>query len=360
MHNNERFNFLLHKYLSDNIDIFEREEFFQLLDSGDFDHLINKELEHDLTLGTAGNNADLPPHIAQEIIRNIYNAEKNTTHLLPGRSSNQKWYWMAAASILLIAFSAYFFAMDHGTSNKSQFLSMIPSKTIIQKNTTDEVQTVHLSDGSTVSLYPGATLHYPRKFQESDREVYLEGGAFFQVAKNPAKPFLVYYNDIVTKVLGTSFSVNTNQQTGNVEVSVKTGRVLVSGNNKLLESASLPASVIVTRNQKAVYISDKRLLETALVDEPIPATSGETNAVGRRDHKSFVFDQEKLENIFKQLEDLYGIEIVVENTNLNNCVFTGDINGKDLFTQLKILCLTTNSSYEINGTKILISGKGCP
>ncbi|MBS1654030.1 MAG: DUF4974 domain-containing protein, partial [Bacteroidetes bacterium] len=76
-------------------------------------------------------------------------------------------------------------------------------------------------------------------------------------------------------------------------------------------------------------------------------------------HFRFNYEQEKLENIFDQLEATYGIEIIPENPNLNNCVFTGDLSGEDLFTKLKILCLTTQSSYEINGTRVLMKGHGC-
>jgi transmembrane sensor len=49
----------------------------------------------------------------------------------------------------------------------------------------------------------------------------------------------------------------------------------------------------------------------------------------------------------------------VENENLNNCLFTGDLSAQDLYTKLRILTLTINASYEINGTKILLKGEGC-
>lgn len=358
MNNNDRFNYLLEKYLADSIAIEEREEFFRLIASGSYDHSLNNQLERDLKLGFANSNADMPPHVAQEIIRNIYNSEKNTAQVLPIRNQYRKWYWIAAAVVMALAFSVYF-SFQVTKSKESQFLSLIPSETAIKKNTTGKIQRLSLDDGSVVSLFPNAILHFPKHFKDAKREVYLEGGAFFHVAKNPEKPFLVYYGHIVTKVLGTSFSVNLNPKTRNVEVSVRTGRVQVFENKRLMDATGFPASVIVTRNQKAVYFSDTRILETALVEKPSPAENISGNSGANNKNKVFVFDQEKLEKIFRQLEDLYGIEIVVENTNLNNCVFTGDISKKDLFTQLKIICLTTNSSYEINGTKILVTGKGC-
>ena len=352
-----RFNYLLNQYLKENMAAEEHDEFFTLLSSGEYDELLANSLHHDLEHGLPGNSNDLPPHIAQEIVRNIYQSEKNTVKVLPVKRPVRKMFSiMAAASIVAILVSVFFF-INKPSHKKTGFASLIPSTTIVKKNNTGKQEAVLLQDGTTVVLDPGSTLHYSKKFDGLQRQVYLEGSAFFQVAKNPEKPFLVYYNNIITKVLGTSFDIRTIDKTGNVEVSVKTGRVQVYENEKMMENDVPVSSVIVTPNQKAVYQAGKRLLETSLVAAPEPIIENSTKQTEKKN--LFVYDQEKLEDIFTEMEKVYGIEIVVENTNLNNCVFTGDVSNQDLFTKLKIICLTTNSSYEINGTKILVTGKGC-
>ena len=72
-----------------------------------------------------------------------------------------------------------------------------------------EAKTIQLPDGSVVMLSASAQLSYTKEFgKDSTREVWLSGGeAFFKVAKNPEKPFLVYCGEVVTKVLGTSFNI---------------------------------------------------------------------------------------------------------------------------------------------------------
>lgn len=362
MEKRDHFNYLLQQYTSGNISDDEQNELFELLSTSQFDSVLSNTILNELKEGRFDKSADLPPHIAHEIIRNIFKAEKNTAQILPiKKRSFRIWHWAAAASVILIALSVYFYRTSSKNFNRESFAAFIPGNTVSEYNSTQKEEVLTLSDGSRITLQPKSTLHYLRQFSGDKREVYLEGEAFFQITKNPQKPFLVYYNNIITKVLGTSFTINTNPQTGNVEVVVKTGRVQVSENEKLVKGHELNNAVIVTPNQKAIYKTEARLFETTLVENPQPIEDDEHTSIGTQpNHKeNFIYEQEKLLNVFKQLEERYGIEIITENANLNNCVFTGDVSDQDLYTKLKIICLTTNSSYEINGTKILIKGKGC-
>jgi transmembrane sensor len=361
MENSNRFTYLLQQYTSGNILDDELEELFELLSTAQFDSALSINIENELKEGSFDKSADLPPHVAQEIIRNIFKAEKNTAQILPiTKHLFRIWKWgAAAASVILIGLSVYFYSSEN--INEKTFASFIPNNTISQYNSTQKEEVLTLSDGSKIALQPKSTLHYPSQFSNGNREVYLEGEAFFQITKNPQKPFSVYYKNIITKVLGTSFTINTNLKTGNVEVVVKIGRVQVSENVKLVKGDVLKNAVIVTPNQKAIYKIDTRLFETTLVEkpEPIPDTKNANTGLQLNHKTTFIYEQEKLLNVFKEIEDRYGIEIITENANLNNCVFTGDVSGQDLYAKLKIICLTTKSSYEINGTKILIKGKGC-
>ncbi|MBN8719208.1 MAG: FecR family protein [Sediminibacterium magnilacihabitans] len=362
MNKAERFQYLLQRYVAGDITSAEHEELFEYLSAHEFDEQLGENILQDLANQQEYEQTDLPPHISQEIIHNIFAAEKNTQTILPvTKKVIPLWKWIAAASAILMVVSSYWFYIYKYSMHDRNFASIIPGTDLIQKNNTDTQQVILLNDGSKVFLRPKSTLHYPVSFNTTTREVYLEGEAFFEVAKNPKKPFLVFYNNIVTRVLGTSFTVNTNTETGNVEVSVRTGRVQVYENDRLLQSASSTKGVIVTPNQRAVYKHTNRAFEVTLVEAPQPIAANEQEPLNSNNFQpsAFIYEQEKLKNIFSQLEKAYGIEIVVENTNLYNCVFTGDISVSDLFTKLKIICLTTNSSFEINGTKILIKGKGC-
>lgn len=362
MRKNDRFSYLLQQYTSGNIPDNEQDELFEMLATSQYDVTLTGTIQKELKEGIFDKSADLPPHVAQEIVRNIFKAEKNTAQILPMQKPFiRRWHWVAAASIILISLSVYFYSGSGKSVTENSFASLIPSNNISEFNSTQKEETITLSDGSKITLQPNSTLHYPVTFSAGKRDVYLEGEAYFEITKNPQKPFLVYYHNIITKVLGTSFTINTNSKTGNVEVVVKTGRVQVSENEQLVKGDKINNAVIVTPNQKAIYKNDTRLFETTLVEKPEPVVEDDhlKYTPGNSQKETFVYEQEKLLNVFKQLEERYGIEIIPENANLNNCVFTGDISEQDLYTRLKIICLTTNSSYEINGTRILIKGKGC-
>lgn len=362
MPDQERFNYLLDLYVSGKLSAEQHDELFDLISKNRYDDLLGKHLLQDLKEGEHIHSAGLPPHIAQEIIRNIYQAEKDTIRILPvSKPRSIGWRWMAAASILLLMISASLYFVFTRKPAKNSFASFIPSNTLTQKNLTSLPKAISFADGSVVTLAPQSTLHFSKEFNGDKREVYLEGEAFFEVTKNPQQPFLVYYNDIVTKVLGTSFKINTNSKTGHIEVSVSTGRVQVFENDFLSPEKRPDIAVIVTPNQKAIYKKENRLFETTLVDEPraiIGADNADNSTVTGPTY-SFIFEQEKLSTVFKQIERSYGIEIVAENAAIHDCVFTGDVSTGDLYAKLKIICLTVNASYEINGTKILIKGKGC-
>jgi hypothetical protein len=63
--------------------------------------------------------------------------------------------------------------------------------------------------------------------------------------------------------------------------------------------------------------------------------------------------------VLKKLENAYGIQIIVENQMLNQCVFTADLNDLPLHTQLDLICKSVNASFEQRGTSIFINGEGC-
>lgn len=356
MNEQHRFSYLLNRFLSKTISPGEKDEFFDLLLSNDFDETLGQKINDDYLVSHEG--ADIPPHIAQEIIRNILVSEKKTLETIRDRKTvhRSRWLW-AAAAILAGMFLIGWLGNALIANHKPGFTSVIPDLSIRHTNSGNTSETIILPDKSAITLQPASTLHYPRKFTGTAREVYLEGTAFFNVTKNPNQPFFVYYNKVVTKVLGTSFEVGTNDRTGDVEVSVKSGRVQVFENSKLVEEHDKTASVIVMPNQKAIYKSSQGIFESTLVEHPQPVKlSNDPSSVKS---SSFVFEQAKLSSIFKLLEEVYAVSIVVENETIYNCVFSGDLLQQDLFEKLKVICLTINADYEINETKILIKGKGC-
>lgn len=228
----------------------------------------------------------------------------------------------------------------------------------VSENRTDSVQHIKLEDNSVVSLSPGSSISYPDKFDRNIREVQLDGDAFFEISKNPERPFFVYSGKLVTKVLGTSFRIKSNKYSNATEVEVVTGKVSVFENdfNSKTTTEQKPKSgqgVVLTPNQRVSYFEESGHLLTSIVDEPVIIP------VNKETELNLVFNNESFAEIIATLQKEYGIEIVFANDLLENCTFTGDISDIPLYDKLDLICKANSAGYEIKGTRILISGAGC-
>ena len=233
------------------------------------------------------------------------------------------------------------------------------NKLVTKKNETAESIQIRLSDNSLVTMSPGSEVTYPGEFEGGKREVQLKGNAFFQVTKNESKPFLVYSGKLITKVLGTSFWIKTNEKDMALEVEVVTGKVSVFENNTVKESDPDAMhtdknnnGVLLTPNQRVTYFSESGHLLTSIVAKPVVI---EDRKVPAKLH----FNNTPLPEIISVLQQEYGIEIVFANDRLEKCTFTGDVSDMSLYEKLDLICKSNSADYEVKGTRILISGEGC-
>ncbi len=269
-----------------------------------------------------------------------------------------RWQWMAAAAVLFtLAWGAYHLksstkpskALEMVATNKADHLQSYKNSTKIAQNYT-------LPDGSKNTLAPGSVISFKPNFDGETRDVYLTGKAFFNVTKNPDRPFHVHTGEVITKVLGTSFWVDGTKDSEAIEISVVSGKVSVSqkDNNPKTTASNIKDGVILTPNQKVKYTSQSHTFETGLVINPKPIVPKEVVV-----EELFIFQDVPVSEVIKKLEKTYGIEIIVDTDNLNGCLFKGNITQQPLFTKLDILCTSIDAHYEVRGTRILISGKGC-
>ncbi len=220
-----------------------------------------------------------------------------------------------------------------------------------------EVKIIYLPDSSQVILEPRSTLAVSRSFNLSNREVRLVGEAVFDVERDPALPFIVYSGNMAAKVLGTRFRVKAVQPGQPVEVDVQSGKVTVY-NSAPKSKAGNPAGngLILTQNQKATYFPDTDQFVAGLTDLPEPI---EVPAEEKTREAIFIFEETPVNEVARLLKEVYGTEIELEQETLGSCPFTGNLSQQSLFDKLDLLCGAINGTYEVRGTKILITGKGC-
>lgn len=286
-----------------------------------------------------------------------FTKETGAIHKIPVRKMVIRW--TAAAAILAgAAFGLHSLIHEQHASLAYEQIKEANSLTETI-NTGREPKKVMLEDGTTVTLQPTAKVAYPYHFSRDKREVYLEGEAFFHVTKNPARPFLVHSGNLVTQVLGTSFTIRPDKATNKMMIAVKTGKVAVFEDNRKVKLSAEQLKnngAIITPNQKVVYDESNRSFSTSLVENPEPVLA-ENNL--KTPLPSFSFNDSRLATVLENISKVYGIDISVENEMIYQCLFTGDISSQPLYEKLELVCQSTGHQYEIKGTKILIKGKGC-
>ena len=171
---------------------------------------------------------------------------------------------------------------------------------------------VLLADGPEVCLNANSTLRYPERFNLKQREVELQGEAFFEVEKNKEKPFVVKTSKMDIQVTGTKFNVSAYEAEAYFVTSLVEGAVSVSCANDWNRTFSL-------RPQQQIIVSDSSS-EVALFEN--------TDFLSWREGV-FVFDDMLLTDIIKKLELFYDVSIVVKNTELGSFRYTGKFRQRD-------------------------------
>lgn len=272
------------------------------------------------------------------------------------------WFKSVAAMLVIGGLSAinYFTTESEiGTNSTITYQKLVEKDSdglIEQANNSDKAQLITLSDASSVLLQPKSKLSYPKIFKGNERKVYLSGEAFFEISKDPKKPFYVYANETVTKVYGTSFRVIAYANQPNVEVLVRTGRVKVSSNQDFTKTTI--QEVMLLPNQAARFVRKELLFEKILdvtQDKPLLAN---TNPIERL---SFEFNDIPVSQIFRTIEQGYLVTIDFPTEKLKDCYLTTSLSDEPLPEKLKIICesLGNNTRYEMNGNQIIIISNGC-
>lgn len=264
-----------------------------------------------------------------------------------------------AAMLVLLVGLAWMFRLRHQpeTIGYDQLVAAAKAEMRETVNTSANPLTISLEDGSRITLDPGSKMSYPTHFSGAGRrEVFLSGKAFFDIAKDPSKPFFVYANELVTKVLGTSFTVRSYANEQEVSVAVKTGKVAVFSREdpKVAEKQSSRelTGVVIEPNQQVVFVRKTVKITKSLVPEPEVVANA-----GTAPH--FEFDEVPVSAVFSALQSAYGIEIIYDKHIMDECPITATLTEMSLYEKLDLVCKAVDASYKSIDGRIVVEGKGC-
>jgi len=296
--------------------------------------------------------------LLQTIKEQPYEMEVEAAHTPKIISLSKKW-WYAAAIVLIASLSIYFFSSRHHGFEQYAYAAVTSSKHLIENiNTSEKAITLRLPDESTVELAPNSRISYSNSFDSSStRDIYLSGQAFFSVTKNPARPFRVFANEIVAKVLGTRFSIRCFPQDTVIQIRVQTGKVSIysqaAADSRETWSSNHLGGIIVTPNQELVYKRSNQEFQKALLENPVAIVPDVI------DQKSMDYEEASLEKVFTQLSKMYGINIVYDSELLKKCTLTADLRNETFYKKLELICKAIGAHYELMDGQVVIQTNGC-
>lgn len=199
--------------------------------------------------------------------------------------------------------------------------------------TTDNVLADTLTDGSVVTMNKHSEIKYPSAFKGNTREVKLTGEAFFTIAPDKKKPFIIHVNDIIITVVGTSFNVRTVN--GKTEVIVETGIVKVSNGKEIVQ----------------LRPKEKVLADSAVIYTKDTAADRLYNYYRS---KEFVCNNTPLKRLVEILNEAYGSHISIENKALENLPITTVFKEEPLDHIVAVIAETLSITAEKNNGEYIL------
>ena len=297
---------------------------------------------------------DLAESIWQNIDTHIQTKEDNITKTTLPLKKN-KWYAIVAsvaAALIIVSAAYYFFSNKKNIGSDVQktiaIQTEISNGTLSRTNTTTENRIVYLVDGSKIILQPGSSIAHITFLQKDKREITLTGSAFFEVAKDAKRPFYVYADDIVLRVLGTSFNVTTGSKQGDVNVLVHTGSVSV-----YKKYSTKKDSLILTPNQQIRYEAQTQQLVQSTIEGDLTLRK----PLHEKNEHLFTFEETPVTAIFSVMQEAYGIPIVYNENKLAAYKITSYMNDESFEEKMEIICDAINAAYSIKNNKVIVEPK---
>lgn len=205
----------------------------------------------------------------------------------------------------------------------------------------NQVKKITLPDGSIAWIHEFSTIKFHGDFSGNSRKVVLSGLAFFDVVKNPDKPFVIETPRGEVRVLGTSFEVSAYPKDSFERVTVNTGKVqFKSGSANAVTLLAFQQAVITKKNEVLVTDFDS--------SHKVTWQTG-----------TLEFSNDRMDKVAEKLERYYHVKVTFTNPNIIHCHFTGAFKQQSLNNVMNAMSKALQFTYEIIGNTVVVSGKGC-
>jgi len=295
---------------------------------------ISSWLEQEIIASPSTMDNDVQARIFRDI-ENKIDIKDKTDKAEQNHFQLTKWLRVAAMFVLpvITAVGMYFYRSPDET---------VPGQLVVAVERGQKAN-ITLPDGSKVWLNSQSRLTYSTNFNVRQRELQLDGEAYFEVAHNPNKPFIVRSNDISVRALGTAFGVKAYNEDMLISSILMIGKVLVT---------TPDGEAILMPNERIIYDKTKHKKEQSTV-------ANATDFTGWI-HNELRFEDESLGDIAKTIRRIYNVEVVFASEKLKSQRYTGTINNNSLESVLNIICLTSPVSFQISNQQVTLSENNKP
>ena len=195
-----------------------------------------------------------------------------------------------------------------------------------------------LSDGTRVWLNSETSIQYPVVFGTKERRVFIQGEAYFEVAKDAKKPFTVQFMSSSVTVLGTSFNIRAYPEEKQSQTTLAEGSVRIY---------SPGSSMLLKPGEQA----EVKALSGEMVKQEVEVKNFTSWKDGR-----FVFEQQPLEDIMRTLERWYDIRVIFKDEGAKRISLSGNMKRYGDFSQvMKMLQMTGDVRFELHGNDVYIT-----
>ncbi|MNJ87680.1 fec operon regulator FecR [compost metagenome] len=265
-------------------------------------------------------------------------------------------YLAAASVITLVSFGLWFLATPNSGKLVGNPIAKLNRQTISQwkeiRNTDANTHKILLPDSSVVKLYPNTSIKFAKIFRKDSRSIYLTGKAFFEVKKDPKRPFSVYAGGLKTTALGTAFTINTNESGNRISVKLHHGKIVVRNSTV----PSQPAVYIDIAGAGLIY---NPAMKTAVLVPVSRSAKLVPEASVIHEGSTIIFKNTPLLSVMQVLKETYQVKISAENSIIGNTTYTGTIDPQKETAEevLKVICMINNLTLHSDGTQEFIIKK---
>lgn len=243
-------------------------------------------------------------------------------------------YLLRIASICILTLLGYFVVQNTSFWKKEVYVQEV----IMPHGNKGKIT---LPDGSLVWLNSDSKISYPRDFSDAKREVAIEGQAYFEVAKDADRPFVLTADKVSVEVLGTKFDVQNYPAKNEISVTLLEGSISVSDDTN-------PKGQLLSPDQKYTYSKESR---TNKIDK----TNATFSNVWIQD--KLTFENKKLSDIIPYIENWFGVTVVCDTQLAENTRLTFTIRQDSLDDILQSIEYISTLSFEENNNKVYIKSK---